>query len=211
MGFDFETSEIPYEDQERLCQNIELRALDKAETKAAINCFSVGINGNIAVGFKNNTLNVYNQNGDFLYGYSFKLYGNYFLSWEEDDVLLFLVRESVSIRLDNTGTWLEVREVSNTPENDRLSSKLIGANYASENGYIYISTNDYGWFGKLSSTKSKLIQISPDGTEKILYDVSKRYHATMVFSVICFFPIFIIVVIVFGKLLIRIAKDTPAG
>ena len=73
------------------------------ETKPLIKCFDVNEDGWFALGFNNNTIQIYDANGIFQHGYSFHTDGTYGLELKENSVILYLARSHVAVELEKTG------------------------------------------------------------------------------------------------------------
>ncbi|WP_343252803.1 hypothetical protein [Ligaoa zhengdingensis] len=122
-----------------------------------------------------------------------------------------MVRGNISVELDESGEFVEVKQILDTIENDKLMNRLIRKGSDNVNGYQYILTNDFGIIGRFAPNDSKLVQITPEGEKCILYDVSKRYHTTLIFLIILVLLIISIVFIGFIRMFIRIARDPHFG
>lgn len=82
--------------------------------KVGIRCFDVNEQRRIAVGqnvSNQNRICVYDEEGNFLYGYSFSDFANSFdIEWDNDNINVYMHRSRLIFSVDPQGNILEVKK-----------------------------------------------------------------------------------------------------
>ena len=92
-------------------ENLEIRQIEDICIEP-IKSFDVNEKGFIIVLTNNNHVVVLDDKNEQLSAFSFETYGNSFVKWNEDSVLLFLDRESIVIQMDMLGNLITVIDVN---------------------------------------------------------------------------------------------------
>ena len=64
-----------------------------------IKCFDVNEAGWFAVGYNNNTIQIYDDLGVFQYGYSFRTEGTYGIELKQNSIVLYLGRSNMAVEI----------------------------------------------------------------------------------------------------------------
>jgi len=160
-------------------------------TELLIKCFDVNEAGCYAIGYKNNTIHVYDALGNFQYGYRFETGGTYGITLKENSLVIYLGRSNIAVEIDPVGKCVDAEKIyfsKDIVDNvmNRTSKQVGNAHYYLERD-IGIFNGDY----------SRLVRIDETGTKTVLYDVSTRGYFAGVFHylVLGIFPIAIIIFI----------------
>lgn len=155
------------------------------EADRLIKCFDVNENGFYAIGYKNNTVHIYDALGTFLYGYRFDTEGTYGIALKENNLILYLGRSDLAVEIDSTGQCVSVEKVYFSEsfmkkEFYRTNKQIGNTNYYIERD-IGIFHGDY----------SRLVRMDETGTKTLLHDVTTRGYFAGAFHyvILCFFPI----------------------
>lgn len=166
-------------------ESLEISVFYQEETPRTIKCFDVNSSGYYAIGYKNNTIHVYNSLGEFQYGYHFHTDGTYGISLKENSILIYLGRNNIAVEVDSTGTCFNAEEVYFSKEFtdtvlNRTQKQIGTSNYYVERD-IGIFIGDY----------SRLVMIDDTGAKTVLYDVTTRGYFAGAFHyvIISIFPI----------------------
>lgn len=152
-----------------------------------IKCFDVNEDGSYAIGFRNNTIHVYDSLGNFQYGYRFSTDGDYGIILKENNIVIYLARSHTLVEIDPTGKCVRAEKVDfskNTVDVDdiinRTCKQIRNVNYYLERD-IGIFNGDY----------SRLVKIDENGNRIVLYDVTiKGYFAgASHYIILSIFPI----------------------
>jgi hypothetical protein len=160
------------------------------ETDRLIKCFDVNENGWYAIGYKNNTIQIFDSLGAFQYGYRFETDGTYGIALKENSIVIYLGRSNTAVEIDPTGKCVDAEEVyfsKDFTENtlNRTRKQIGKINYYLERD-IGIFHGDY----------SRLVKADEQGAKIVLYDVTAKGY----FVGVCHFivlGIFLIAGIVF--------------
>ncbi len=159
----------------------------------SIQCFDVSAQGDIAIGFSgasNHTkyIGVYDKVGDFLYGYSFQCSGNYLVKWMgEKQLAIYWLRSSIRATFDQDCVCQEYSPyIDDTSINKQLNN-LRKTNRTINGERFYIDKGD-GILSQFALGYSRLIHVSSDGIENIVYSATDSTHFSGLFviAVICF-------------------------
>lgn len=161
-------------------------------TDLLIKCFDVNEAGCYAIGYKNNTIHVYNSLGQFQLGYRFDTDGIYGIALKENNIVIYLGRSKLAVEIDPTGKCVDAQKVYFTQ--DVYDNVLNRTNKKIGNVYYYLE-RDIGIF---NGDYSRLVRIDETGTKTFLYDVTTLGYFAGAFHYIIlgFFPIMSIIVII---------------
>lgn len=175
--------------QNELIEKVE-KALDisvfyQKETDRLIKCFDVNDNGCYAIGYKNNSIHLYDAQGAFQYGYRFNTDGTYGIVLKDNSIVIYLARSGMAVEIDSTGKCIDAKKVyfSNDVTYDilnRTHKQIECVNYYLERD-IGVFNGDY----------SRLVKIDEMETKTVLYDVTiKGYFVGVLhYAIISIFPI----------------------
>lgn len=144
---------------------MDIEFLTQKPTNDHVECFDVKEDGMLAVGTSESnkkTVCVFDSSGVFQYGYRFVSFGNFYLDWSGEHLVLCLTRSSLAVTVDSSGMVARVDEIKNTKSNDRywrfLQSRTRMVN---EEKYMMHS--------------SKIQKVDAAGEKETLYQVSPLY------------------------------------
>ena len=164
---------------------LDVSVFHKIEAERLIKCFDVNEDGYYAIGYRNNTIHVYNALGQFQYGYHFSTDGTYGISLKENSIVIYLGRSHIAAEIDASGKCIGAQTVHFSKDfvNNILyrMDKQIGKDY-------YFLERDVGIF---SGDYSRLVKIDEEGTKTVLYDLTTRgYFAGVThYLILSIFPI----------------------
>ncbi len=170
-------------------ENLKIRQIEDICIEP-IKSFDVNEKGFVVVLTKNNSVVVLDDKNEQLSAFSFETYGNSFVKWNEDNILLFIDRGSIVIQMDMSGKLITVIDVNeddlNTSKKWRelRKEKSVSIN---NNEYYLESSNDF--FSTATSLYSKIEKIDNNGNIMEIYDAGDSYIGLVVL-----FYIFIITV-----------------
>ena len=176
---------------EQVEESLKVTVFYQEETKRLIKCFDVNENRCFAIGFNNNTVQIYDEHGTFQCGYSFHIDGTYGLDLKENSIVIYLARSNNAVELDKAGNCVSVEKVHYlkyiTDAINRTSKKVGNVQYLLE--------RDIGVF---EGYYSRFVSIDECGMREVLYDTTLRGYFSGIFQYILlgFFPIGFVVVIV---------------
>ncbi len=184
-------------------QNSCITALGIAKTEnevidVPICCFDVCYNGYIAVGLDNNAINIYDNNGNYVYGYTFNTSGKYLISWQGDIIVIYLFREQRNIYIyDKT---IKAKKVIDIPTADNPIIQYMNATEKKMNTKKYILYKNVAPFDVIAVGYGTLkAKNNYSGTEYIILDVSLSYKYSLLIKCVFIVILITIVIIVLKK------------
>ncbi|KAF0092087.1 MAG: hypothetical protein FD141_271 [Fusobacteria bacterium] len=156
-----ETTEVDTLTYKNEIDSVNLKILKNEVDTGRIHCFDVSDNGQIAIGFddaKGQVIKVYDNNGRYIYGYSFDLsYEVYLLLWQNEVLTIFYNRSYTFHYLDPNSGTIDVRKYVGNRD-------VFG--YIESNNYPYRLLNG----NKYIDTGRKLTKVSSNEEEIVIYD-----------------------------------------
>ena len=199
MNTDFELETVNSETQKIFIGNTDIILINVPVKNAPISCFDINEYGEIALGFNelsDKSICIYNSDGSFKYGYSFKASGQFGVEWDESNLIIFFVRGDIAALVDDNANVIEIKRISNNFQNNSYWNHKVFSTIRTVNDTTYMLRNDLGLLNLFAmSTHSKLIKIDGDGSELILYDASSD-HAIKIVTFILFILMFVITAVI---------------
>lgn len=190
----------PYSDSEYndLKETFNIYLLSEEPEKKQIECFDVNEKKLIALGYNSSNyhyISIYNDNGIFQYGYKFSSYGSFRLEWDNDNILIYSIRENAIISINPKGEITEIRNVLNTTENNTYMNETLSAKKRKVDDTEYIIQNGNSIFNSIAARHSQLVVVE-NGRQRIIYDVKKSSIIKGVLTVILYLGFFAIIIYV---------------
>ena len=131
--------------------------------------------------------------------FEFSNYGSFFIQWNDDNILLLLVRSSIIVELTSAGQLIDmVRAEDSSIENNSLWNDIAKKDhvYIGENSYSI--RNQMGFLNFFASSYSQLLKTDSSGNITILYDVNSGQltKAIVTFIAILLFIALVAVILV---------------
>ena len=169
----FETVDLSEERIAEIYPRWELALIDEPDVKQGFVCFDVNPSGHYALGFgetDKKAVLVYDENGNYLYGFSFNT-GSFGVGWDGNDLILYSVRGDLAICIDRQGQCLWMKDIPQTSHNSDIWRKEVEANtrvkedatYKAEHWLYNNETLHWGIY-------TRLIKTLPTGEEIVLFD-----------------------------------------
>ena len=153
--------------------NVGIELLAEEPQKRPVECFNVSNNGLVAIGsyhLSNKVIAVYNESGQFQYGYRFNCWGSFGIDWNVENIVICFVRSDMAVEVDANGAVLSVSEISNTTENNTYWNSFIDASKKTVKDKEYISKNKD--FTPLSTNSTLVVSRNAAGEETVIYDAT---------------------------------------
>lgn len=201
MNTGFSTELLTDEQKNTFLSNTNVTLLATEPTRTAIECFDVNENGMIAIGQKNSdqaTVCIYSNDCIFQYGYTFTCSGDFGLEWDESDINIYFVRSEVIIAVNSAGEVLDILKVPDTIENNSYQNAHVYSSERTVGENEYVLRNDMGLLNVFASSYSQLVEITPAGEERIIYDVNHTQFANTLgicIGVVLFIVLIVIVIV----------------
>ena len=150
-----------------------------------IKCFDVNEDGCFAVGYRNNTIQVYDSLGVFQYGYRFNTDNTYGIALKENSIVIYLGRSHNAVEIDSAGKCIAVETVYFSED---IVESVMKRTCKQIGNVYYFLERDIGIF---DGDYSRLIRVDEDGTKRVLYDVTTKGYIVGAFHyvILSIFPI----------------------
>lgn len=154
--------------------------------KKPLSCFAVNSNHMIAIGHSEwlkHIVCVYNASGEFQYGYRFNSDGgSFYVDWDEENVVVYLLRCDEAIEMDANGKVLNVAEVLDTADNSDYRYEHLIPNKKTVGDIQYYGKNE--GLSPISSDYAMLVAKDPYGKEIVIYDASAEKRSIGIYYAI---------------------------
>ncbi len=194
MNTGFTTEEASEQTINNIINKTPISILTEEPAKKTIDHFDVNQYGMIAIvqsvpDIK--TICVYTKSGEFKYAYRFKCDGSVGVEWDDNTLMIYLVRESVAFTVNSNGEIEHIVGIANTIENNSYWNHSVFANKRVIYNTEYRLNNDRGIFNLFASSYTQLVVTENNGEESIIYDVNSsqivKDIATFILIVILIF------------------------
>ncbi len=188
MNTFFSTTPIN-KDEEELYSMFQIERVDEEYIGSSGICnFDINRNGDIAINFTKNYINIYDTHGNFLYGYRFQVKGAHYAFFDTVDsqIIFYFLRDNCLVKVDDQGALIEICGVYDYSENSDILDTQLQMKSRYYQGYEYRLVNAFIDSKYIRFGDTKLIRYSSDGEELVVYDGNKRYiaHCIVIASVI---------------------------
>lgn len=160
-------------------QSLDISVFHQEGTGRLIKCFDANADGLYAIGFKNNTIHIYDSHGVFQYGYRFHTKGTYGIELKENSIVIYLARSNIAVEIDPNGQCLNAEEVN-------IAYNILNRTEKEVGNVRYYLDRDIGIF---NGDYSRLVRV--DDEEVVLYDVTTLgyFSGTFHYVILGLFPI----------------------
>lgn len=188
-AFDFEVSDTPYDDS----YYSGFSLADEEIKNCQVEDFSVNDNNEIAVATKKG-INIYDQNGYFLYGYIVNTMGSsYSIDFHNDTIEIYRGRPQDYICLNKNGSIIN-KGFIDEKNND---NKIAVNNISQSKGQRYRKYNEFDL--ELNSTMTELVKIDENGEKNVIYSAGTVYRTIIITIIIFIFITAIGFIIIFSR------------
>lgn len=170
----FSTSDMDSEQENIIIKNLNISLVSENGNSKAIECFDVNESGIIALGHDNGrqkSISIYDSEGNFKRGYSFRCDGSFGVEWDGDCLNIYLIRGNVLVAVDESANIIDIAWVEDTDENNDYMIDYIFATEKNVGNVKYSIRNNMGALNFVASSYSQLVK-STEGNEVILYNAN---------------------------------------
>ena len=170
---------------EQIEEVLDITVFYQKETDRLIQCFDVNDDGYYAIGYKNNTILIYDSNCVFQYGYRFTTEGTYGIAFKGDNIVIYLGRSGIAVEIDSTGKCVAAEQVYFSKD---IADSVMNRTHKQIGNVNYHLERDIGIF---NGDYPRLIKTNEDGVKTVLHDVTIRGYlvGSSHFIVLSIFPI----------------------
>lgn len=165
-------------DNEGIQNNFHFHLIESKDVvRAAITSFDVTPEGQVVIGLENYTLLIMDSYGTITQSIKFDTVGSYYVRWNGDTLLLYLVRGNCVVEITQDGIMLSGNDLGNVYSWMSFKQNRISL----ENGDTYIADNKNVALSFLSCERyARLTKSDSNNNTIVLYDVSEAFLARII-------------------------------
>ena len=154
-------------------ENIDFEVSNKPLSDEDLVCFNVSFDGIIALGADSGGIRrsvaLYDSNLNFINRFYFDSYGDYYLAWENDSLVIFMVRSSIAVRVSTDGDLIDIAKAKNCPENRNIINDEFKIKQKIVDNKTYKLTNGSRLLDAFSVSYSSLAVTDEGGAQTVIY------------------------------------------
>lgn len=188
---DFTTQEIELDRQEKIWESIDIKTLSSPNKKEGITCFDVNERGETIVGISSAShkeVYIFNANNEYESGFTFEDEGNFRVKWNnfnQNHIDICFMRGTTIVTVDKSARLVEIRAIIENHDNTLYWYTLDEPTRTMQK-YQYELRKGNNIFCKIAPAYSRLVKISPEGNETVIYDVASEYEPKVILLGILF-------------------------
>lgn len=182
---EFVKDNIEINEQKKIISKLDITQIEKAPKKSNLICFAVSDVERIAVGselISKKYVSVYDKSGVFLYGYEIKTDGKFGVGWNENYLIIFLVRDSVAITVNDHSEILSCKKPIEPSDGSYWSD--VFATQRNQNGNSYKMKNESKILSSIASSYSVLERTDTNGNTTLICDNSSEFAIRQITKII---------------------------
>ena len=198
MEDNFATEELSKNTKETFLSNVDIFVITAEEKDKPISCFDVNSDGCIVLGFYDTDRKkvcVYNNEGVFKYGYSFKCSGTFGVGWSGENITIYFVRSDVAATFDESAECLQAKKIENTIDNNSYWNHMVFASKKNAGKKEYYLRNRMGVLNLFASSYSQLVEIDEEGKESVIYNVNDSYFMKLMIKVVLVIIMILVIIL----------------
>ncbi len=181
--FNIATYPLSHESKSEYWDSFSITPYDKEKLGDPIVSFDVNEQGQVAIALSSRHINVYNNNGDFIYGFSFKSNGAFYVAWNKSNLIIITFRSHIITEINNSGELIDMGGFGGAA--GPMMGDYIDAIKRYSNGNVYTLKKVIP-FAIIPSSFPILELNRKDGTSEVIYDSSLDYHIRLIIYVLFF-------------------------
>lgn len=183
-----DTSPMSDEEVTDLIKQYDIEKLT-SYTPLTIKCFDVRDDHMIvmgaSVGDETAVIVVYDDQGNFQYGFEKEVAGAFRVMWSGNDIAYYGIRGSRLAIINESGEVIDIRRVANTTENSVYDQKVLLSTTRTVDNCTYRMTNGHPITDALSGSYKKIIKTDEEGTT-VIYDATANRRVRLVKGLVAF-------------------------
>lgn len=173
----FELEPCTEEELIHYAKALDISFLVQEPSPRSIVSFDVSSNGHIVLGFADETVRIYSQDGKFLYGYTFNATSAFEVLWHNQNPAIYFYRSDKIITLDNSGKCISLERVINS--NEMYIRHWLDGTSKTINGIQYKLERDI----PIGNSYGRLCIVGADGNTSIIYDATKAENTSKILTI----------------------------
>ena len=132
----------------------------------------IGVSSNsledVAIGFDDNYINVYDKNGIYKTSYAFKIYGKYVFEYNVNNIVIFPIRAEAMYYFNLNGELLKIKRFSDSSKSYKHYKTIENKKYIKIDDSSYTVEQTFGYV--------RFVKTDIDGDRTIIYDIGKKNY-----------------------------------
>ena len=178
----FSTKSLPEEEKVDFIDGIGLKLIHNDGKKNGIECFDVNKNGMVALAFQsapNGWIYVYDANGEFQYGYSFQVNGEYGIEFYKEYLAIYFSRGDYIVLCDSSGSCIDVQVKLYPNQNHERAKEILKRSTKELDNKQYVLERDIPY----GDAYSRCVVIDEQGTRTVLLDNTIEHMPRQIFEI----------------------------
>lgn len=182
-----ETEAVPFDEFSEIARN---RKFVKVTEEPALpaKCFDVREDNTIVIGSSsanNAVIAVYDDTGNFQYGFETQEYGTFRVMWNGDSIVYYSIRGERLYEIDSNGKIVNIENVISSTENSVYDQKVLTSTTRTVGDSTYYMTNGNRFVDAFSASFGKIIKEDTNG-KVIAYNASDGQLMRTVWRLVLF-------------------------
>lgn len=186
--YGFQTINLSKEEKGKILKNCDIQKINISsldEINSTLVSFDVLENEKLVLGFKNETILIIDKNKKVLNAYKFPCDGDFYVCWQNENVLIQIVRGSILLEISQDGQPVSVERADDTSsENNDLWNKISEKHFVELKNATYLAKNEMGFLNYFTSSYAQLIKSDANGKETVIFDINKSQLTKNIITII---------------------------
>ena len=186
LNTEFEVTSLAEEDYNNISKNLIFNKIE-SQTYNSISCFDIRSDGWITIGsekLSDQYIEVFNEKGEFQYGFSFYVTSSFELEWDNENIIVYIARSDLAILIDRDGYIIDMTSIKQNSIKNNSYWNYIDSPIRQIGNTKYNIKNDMGILNFITSSFSQLVKKEANGDETILYNVNEGQFIQTIFIVL---------------------------
>ena len=201
--FNLDTEILPSEKRDYIINSINLHddinnMSDNCLSSTVVS-FDVSENGMVVLGLRGDEIAVLDSDNKPIHDFHFKTNGSFYVRWHEENIVLILVRSSLTVEFTLDGDIIDVSAFDDgSGNNNKILNEIREFKDISFDGNMYYATNGLKIMNAIVPSRIKVEKTDSDLNITTVYK-SKNSNITSVISTVVVVVMFAVVCFVFSK------------
>lgn len=201
--FNLDTEILPSEKRDYIINSINLHddinnMSDNCLSSTVVS-FDASENGMVVLGLRGDEIAVLDSDNKPIHDFHFKTNGSFYVRWHEENIVLILVRSSLTVEFTLDGDIIDVSAFDDgSGNNNKILNEIREFKDISFDGNMYSATNGLKIMNAVAPSRIKVEKTDSDLNITTVYK-AKNSNITLVISTVVVVVMFAVVCFVFSK------------
>ena len=186
--FNLDTETLPSEKRDYIINSIDLHddinnISDNCLSSSVVS-FDVSENGMVVLGLNGDEIAVLDRDNKPIHDFHFKTNGSFYVRWHEENIVLILVRSSLTVEFSLDGDIIDVSAFDDGSfNNNKILNEIREYKDISFDGCIYSATNDSKIMNAVAPSRIKVVKTDSDLNVTTVYKAKDSYITSVISTV----------------------------